>query len=384
MPLDEIRQEIDAIDNELALLFQRRMALTGEVAREKRQSGGPILRREREEAILERLGAGMPLTTKSALNQLYSTIFRLSRGRQMSLMDGEECGIRQEIAAARERGSAGFPGVGSVACQGIRGAYSHIAAQQLFSEPNVVFLRTFDAVFRAVECGLCRYGVLPIENSTYGSVTQVYDLLKRHSCSIVRALRLPIDHCLLSRAKFLKDVKEIYSHEQALGQCAEFLEKLGKHVAITVCENTAVAARMAAESGREDVAAISSEECAELYGLRVLKRSIQREARNETRFICIARQPELFPEANRCSVLLSLQHRPGSLAELLQLPAALGINLTKLENRPAPGREFEFLFYLDLECDASQPETVDFLERMAQLSEAFTFLGSYREMGGIL
>ena len=134
---------------------------------------------------------------------------------------------------------------------------------------------------------------------------------------------------------------------------------------------------MAAESGRRDVAAISSQECAALYGLGVLGRGIQNEPHNETRFICIARQAEIYPGANKSSVLLTLQHRPGSLAEMLQLVAAQGVNLTKLESRPIPGSNFDFLFYLDMECDASQPDTAGFLEEMAGRSEQFSFLGSY-------
>jgi chorismate mutase/prephenate dehydratase len=207
-------------------------------------------------------------------------------------------------------------------------------------------------------------------------VTAVYDLLREHKCSIVRAQRLPIHHCLLSRERFLKDVREIYSHEQALGQCGEFLDRLGDRVKITVCENTAMAARMAAQSEQPGAAAISSEECAELYGLNILKRDIQSAPRNETRFICIARQAEIFPGAHKSSVLLSLQHRPGSLAELLQLIA--GMNLTKLESRPT-GSDYEVLFYLDMECNAV--EHTNLLEEMQRHCASFLFLGSYAEEG---
>jgi chorismate mutase/prephenate dehydratase len=378
MSLEDLRNEIDGIDNDLTRLFERRMSLAAQVAQTKRQSGAPVFQHGREEAILQRLSARVNPELAPALRQLYATLFRLSRARQQHLLVDENSPLRHSIAAALRLGAQGFPTSASVACQGIEGAYSHLAARSLFRQPKVVFVRSFDAVFRAVEQRLCRYGVLPIENSTYGSVTQVYDLLKRHDCRIVRSLRLRVEHCLLGNAASIKAIREIYSHEQALGQCADFLAK-HPEITVTVCENTAVAARMAAESGRTDAAAISSEECAALYGLRVLLRGIQNEKKNETRFICIAPQTELYPGANRCSVLLSLKHEPGSLAALLQLPAALGINMTKLENRPAPGKDFEFLFYLDLEADAARPETQDFLECMAELSEDFTFLGSYFE-----
>ena len=380
MSLVTLRSEIDRVDDNMAALLAKRMELAADVAREKMQSGGPVHQRTREQEILERLSKGMEPQWQPALRLMYTTLFQASRSCQHGMLaEAEDSALRQNITAAADRGLAGFPATANVACQGIEGAYSHIAARAFFDEPKVIFLRTFDAVFRAVEQGLCRYGVLPIENSSYGSVTAVYDLLKEHNCSIVKAVRLPIAHCLLSRAKYLSEIKEIYSHEQALRQCGAFLDHLGSRVEVIVCENTAVAARMAAQSERTDVAAISSEECAALYGLNIIKQDIQNEPRNETRFICIARQGEIYPGANKSSVLLSLRHRPGSLAALLQLLAAMNVNLTKLENRPAPGREFEVMFYLDMECDASQPETVRILEEMARQSESFLFLGSYAE-----
>jgi len=380
MTLDELRAEIDGIDDEIAPLLVRRMALAAQVAAVKRETGAPVLQPAREKAVLARIGAGTEAQYIPALEAVYEAVFRASREYQRGLLATQgDSPLRQECAEAAALGAGGFPESAAVACQGIEGAYSQLAAQRIFRAPEVLFLRTFDAVFRAVVLGQCRYGVLPIENSSFGSVTPVFDLLKRHRCRIVRAARLPIAHCLLSRAGALEEVREIYTHEQALGQCSKFLEKLSPWTTLTVCENTAVAARMASESGRNDVAAISSEECAALYGLGVLKRGIQNEARNETRFICIARQAEIYPGANKSSVMLTLQHRPGSLARLLQLVSAAGVNLTKLETRPVPGRNFEFLFYLDMECDASQPETAGFLEEIARQSEDFFFLGSYME-----
>jgi chorismate mutase/prephenate dehydratase len=377
-PLEGLRQSIDGIDDQLAALFAKRMELAAQVARAKQQKGGPVFQRGREEAILTRLAAQAEPKWQPALRQLYATIFGLSRAHQRALLADATTPLRAELAAAILRGAEGLPVTATVACQGIAGAYSHLAAGRLFHEPQVVFLRSFEAVFRAVERGLCPYGVLPIENSSFGSVTRVYDLLKLHDCRIVRSLRLPIDHCLLSRANALSEVREIFSHEQALGQCSGFLAA-HSNITVTVCENTAVAARMAAAPGNEATAAISSAECAALYGLQLLRKRIQNVQNNETRFICIAQNASIPPGANRCSVLLSLPHHSGSLSALLQLPACLGVNLTKLETRPVPGKEFEFLFYLDFETDASQPEAADFLEQMQELSEEFTFLGSYWE-----
>jgi chorismate mutase/prephenate dehydratase len=379
MNLEKLRNEIDSIDDELAGLLIRRMEVANEVAMVKLDEGGPVHQPQREVEVLKRVCEKSRPELHRALKTVYGAIFQASRAQQHSLLaEAAQTQLGRDIVAAVARGQNPWEKSPSVACQGIEGAYSHIAARHLFEAPRVMSMRSFEAVFRAVEQGLCRYGVLPIENSTYGSVTAVYDLLREHKCSIVRAARLPIHHCLLSGERFLMDVKEIYSHEQAIRQCADFLEKLGDRVKIHVCENTAVAARLAAESDRPGTAAISSEECAELYGLNVLKQDIQSLPDNETRFICIARQAEIYPGANKTSVLISLQHRPGSLAAMLQLIAGMGINLTKLENRPA-GSEFEVVFYLDMDCNAGRPEHARALEELARHSEEFQFLGSYTE-----
>ncbi|MDR2524979.1 MAG: chorismate mutase [Oscillospiraceae bacterium] len=378
MNLEQLRAGIDTIDDEMAALFARRMSLCAEVAREKRRGGDCVLQRGREEAILARLNGQLESQWQPALRQFYATIFGLSRAHQQALLADTSTPLRAELREAVARGSETVPVGSVVACQGIAGAYSHLAAGKLFGSPQIMSLRTFEAVFRAVERGLCTYGVLPIENSSYGSVTHVYDLLKQHDCRIVRALRMRIDHCLLSRAASLRQVREIFSHEQAIGQCAGFLAA-HPDIAVTICENTAVAARMASEPGRENTAAISSRDCAALYGLHVLRERIQNEERNETRFICVAPQSAIAQDANRCSVLLTLPHHSGTLSALLQLPACLDVNLTKLETRPVPGKEFEFLFYLDFEADAARPETAVFLEQMQELSEEFTFLGGYQE-----
>ena len=378
MNLEHLRGEIDRVDDELVALLERRMGLAMEVAQTKLESGEDVHQPVREAEVLARLCGTKP-ELQAVLKTIYGGIFQASRAQQHGLFAQiVESSLQRDIAAAMERGQKPWPTQASVACQGIEGAYSHIAARNLFEQPRMMSMRDFDAVFRAVEQGLCRYGVLPIENSTYGSVTAVYDLLRKHKCSIVRALRLPVRHCLLSSERFLKDVREIYSHEQAIRQCAAFLERMGDRVTVHVCENTAVAAQRVAQSESPGAAAISSEECAELYGLNVLKSDIQSLPQNETRFICIARQPEIRPGANKSSLALALQHRPGSLAALLQLLAGMGVNLTKLENRPA-GSEFDVIFYLDMECDAARPEHARVLEELQRHSESFQFLGSYTE-----
>ena len=262
----------------------------------------------------------------------------------------------------------------------MEGAYSEQACEKLFKRPNTFFFSSFEAVFSAIEKGLCRYGVLPLENSTAGSVNAVYDLMMRHNFRIVRSVRIKVDHNLLADpgAK-IENIREIYSHEQAISQCAHFLQGL-PNVKVIRCENTAVAARMVAESGRSDVAALSSRACMDLYGLENLAASVQDQGNNFTRFICIAKDLEIYPGADRTSLMVVLPHRPGSLYQVLSRFYALGVNLNKLESRPIPERNFEFMFYFDLETSVYAPQFTQLMGELPELCEDFSYLGSYSEV----
>ena len=242
-----------------------------------------------------------------------------------------------------------------------------------------MYFNSFEGVFTAVEKGLCQYGILPIENSSYGSVGTVYDLMQNYNFHIVKGIRLRISHNLMAKpGTKMSDIKEIVSHEQAIGQCGDFLKDL-KDVKITICENTAIAAKIVAESDRNDIAAISSKECVDLYGLEILKKHIQISDNNYTRFICISKKLEIYPGANRISLILSLPHVPRSLYHTIAKFAALGVNLTKLESRPIPGSDFEFMFYFDLDASVYSPELINLLSELESQPETFVFLGCYTE-----
>lgn len=267
-----------------------------------------------------------------------------------------------------------------VACQGLEGAYSQIAADILFKKPNIMYMRTFDGVFRAVGSGLCRYGILPLENSNAGSVTDVYDLMKTHHFYIVRSIKVSVFHVLLSKEKIkVEDIKEIYTHDQAVRQCSKFLEQ-NAHIKINVCANTAVAAQLVAESGRTDIAAIASESCVELYNLTVSARNIQNNNNNYTRFICISKEIEIFDNADKISLMLTLEHKAGSLYEVIKQFAELHFNLTKLESRPIEDTDFEFMFYFDIEANIENEDMYDLLLRLEQSVKQFVFLGNYSEI----
>jgi chorismate mutase/prephenate dehydratase len=244
-----------------------------------------------------------------------------------------------------------------------------------------MFFSTWENVFSAIESGMCRYGIIPIENSTAGSVKKVYDLMISRNFKIVRTARIKIDHCLLAKkGTALADIKEIYSHEQAISQCASFLNSLGPDVKITRVENTAVAAEMVARSQRADVASLSARSCAALYGLNTLASAVQDNGNNHTRFICITNKTEIYPGADRTSLMIVAPHKPGSLYKILSRFNALGINLLKLESRPIPDRDFEFAFYFDLESSVYSPRLAALLAELEQECDSFNYLGSYSEV----
>jgi chorismate mutase/prephenate dehydratase len=383
MELEELRAEIDAIDDEILTLLTRRTDTAARIANAKKRIGRAVFDPARERAVLERLMELAREDLRDDVPALFSVLFSLSRSRQnVRIKSGEEETISQIIHKSETR--IKLPQNALVACQGLPGAYSQMACTRLFEAPEILYFRSFEAVFKSVEQKLCHYGILPIENSSYGSVTQVYDLMKRHKFYIVKSLRLKIEHCLLAAAGAkIAGIKEIFSHEQALGQCGELLKKLGgDRLKITVCENTAAAACLVAKSGRNDAAAIASQGCAALYGLQVHKKNVQDADGNYTRFICIARAPQLLPHAARVSLMLSVPHRTGALLEVLLRVAACGINLLKLESRPILGSAFEFMFYFDLEADPCDPRVLRLLDQLETDAQKLVFLGGYCEEEG--
>ena len=379
MDLSEIRRQIDDIDQQLVNLFCARMQLSAQVADFKKANNLPIFVPARERAILQSVAQQAGPEMANYTRVLYSMLFELSRSYQAK-RNNELSALFGQIQTAIENTPKLFPQAPMVACQGVEGAYSQIACEKIFKSPMILYFKGFDGVFQAIEQGLCQYGILPIENSTAGSVNKVYDLMIRHNFSIVRTFRLKVDHNLLAnRGATLEGIRTIYSHEQAINQCAGFLSTL-KDVNVIAVANTAVAAEMVSQSGRTDVAALSSRSCAELYNLACLQPSVQDQGNNHTRFICISKNLEIYPGADKTSIMMILPHKPGSLYKVLARMYTLGINVTKLESRPLPDREFEFMFYFDLETSIYSEEFIQLMCELDDLCEEFKYLGSYSEV----
>ena len=379
MDLTDYRRQIDEVDARLVDLFAERMRISAEIGAYKKAHGLPVLNAGREAEKLTAVSAAAPEELSGYTRELYSLLMELSRAYQ-SRLTGSGSELTDRVEAAAAAASRPFPSRVTAACQGVEGAYSQLACEKMIREADIRYYPTFDSVFEAIENGECRYGVLPVENSTAGSVNKVYDAMQRHRFSIVRSVRLKVDHNLLTLpGAGPSDVRRIYSHEQAISQCSEFLKTL-PDAEVIPCANTAVAARMVAEAGRKDMAALSSRACMELYGLSCAAENVQNQDSNYTRFACISRELEIYPGADRTSLMLILSHEPGSLYKVLSRLYALDINLIKLESRPLPDRDFEFMFYFDLDVPVRSPALLQLLRELGGLCESFTYLGSYSEV----
>ena len=378
MNLEEIRNETDKIDDEIASLFERRLQLVESVAKVKQETNAPILKPTREREIISRLTQRHGELSADYLKLLFTTIFDVSRSHQIVLTN-RSSKTAEAITQAIETTPQLFPKDAQVACQGTEGANSTFACEKMFSRPTILYFNNFDNVFNAVAKGLCRYGILPVENSLHGSVTNIYDLMKKYHFYIVNSIKLKINHALLSKPGVkISDIKVVYSHEQALAQCSQFLQD--KKYEIQVYENTALAAKFVSDSPRDDIAAIASLNCSELYGLNILDDNIQNNENNYTRFICISKNLEIYPGARKISLVVTVPHRPGSLYHLMTKFSTLGINLTKLESRPIPERDFEFMFYFDLDVSVYDDVVAKLFSLLENGTDHFEFLGCYAEM----
>lgn len=378
MDMENLRNEIDEIDDSLVKLFEKRMQSTAQLAKYKKEHSVPVSDRTREREIIYRMSGKVTPELAGYTKSLYNTIFDLSKSYQNSLISPESK-LASEIKKSLEGSEKLFPERAVVACQGTEGAYSQFACDRMFKYPEIMYVNSFDSVFEAVGRGLCRYGILPLENSTAGSVTAVYELMQKHKFYIVGSIKLCISHSLLAAPGVRLDgVKEIFSHEQALNQCSKFLSEL-KDVKVTVCANTAEAAKSVADSGRSDCAAICSGDCAELYGLSEITSGISNTENNYTRFICISKELEIYPGASCTSLMVRLPHKPGSLYSVISRFAALGVNLTKLESRPVPGSDFEFMFYFDVDASVYSPELAELITQLENELPGLVYLGSYNE-----
>lgn len=377
--LPELREEITAINDQMLELFLRRMEVSSDIADYKKAHDLPILDKRREREIFAEVEekAG-DLGTYA--HRFFSNMMELSRAYQNSQI-ARETPLIGMIRESRLPADALFPRTGIVGVAGAEGAYAQQAADSMFPRGTLVFKKSFEAVFDALESGECQYGIVPVENSSYGSVKDVYRLLEERDVYITRSIRINVRHELLANpGTKLSNIKEIYSHEQAIGQCDIFLKSLPDDVKIIPVANTAVAAKMVGESDRNDVAAIASHDAGKLYNLKTVRDNIMDSANNYTRFISIRTTPAVYPGSNRISVIFTTEHRPGALYDIVSMVSALDLNMVKLESVPKVGTDFEFSFYMDLHASVWEEGVLDMLAYMERTCDSFKYLGNYPEV----
>ncbi|MBE7035351.1 MAG: chorismate mutase [Ruminococcaceae bacterium] len=381
MDIQESRSKIDAIDKELVKLFCERMEVVKEVAAYKKENGVPVFDRERERTLLDSIEEMAGEDYGDMTRRLYGSLLELSRMFQSKMLFGQSH-LSEAIERAIEETPALFPEKAIVACQGVEGAHSAHACEKIFEKPSIMYLKSFEAVFQAVSNGLCQYGVVPLENSSAGSVNQIYSLMSQYNFNIVRSTKMHIEHSLVANeGATIDSILEVYSHPQAISQCSDFLSGLSKNVKIIPCDNTALAAKKVADSKSKSIAAICSADCSNQYGLEILQNKVQNSANNYTRFICFSKKLEIYPGADKTSLLLKVPHRAGALYNIMAIFYAFGINILKLESRPIPESDFEFMFYFDLDVPVYSNKLTLAIDQLVQSlgTKQIKYLGSYRE-----
>ena len=366
--LAKLRREIDRLDTILADALEQRMDVVRQVAAYKDTRHMQVLDREREEQVIAKVTGQLknPAYVPHMRN-IMEKIMETSRNLQIDILASNL--KKKEQAADPIR----------VGYQGVQGSFSHQALEDYFADVAKVEMNYvhFEDVAAAVKNHEIKYGVLPIENSSTGGITEVYDLVRKYDCHIVGEKIIKVDQNLLGLpGATVAGLKQVYSHPQGLEQSREFFKK---HPGIELIPffNTARSAKMVSESGDPAKGAVASRQAAKLYGLDILAENINYNVANHTRFIVIADQPEHRPDADKITVIIATQHEPGSLYKVLQHFYKGGLNMLNLESRPMEGRSWEYFFNIDLTGNLEDPKVRQGLQDVAEYSAYCKILGNY-------
>ena len=366
MDLSSLRSEIDGIDNQILELFKRRMEINIDVANYKQANNMQIFQQGRENQVIDRVKSNSPDWLKNGTESLFLQIMDIGKSIQQQtlykdiFMEYEPLNIKENP---------------KVACFGIAGSNTEQAVLKIFNKCNIDYMETFEDVCQSVENGTNDFGVLAIQNSTSGSISATYDLLKNHNLYITNTVDIPISHCLaVKKGTKLEDIKKVYSHPQGFAQCSEFMEKY--HLEPHEHGNTSLSAKYVLESN-EPIGAICSEHCAKLYGLVPIVKNISDILPNYTKFVCVSNKFKKSEDANIISVILTVPHIKGSLYRLLTKFFVCGLNLVKLESRPIMDGSFEVVFYLDFVGNVDDIVVSSLLTSMRNELDYFKFLGNY-------
>lgn len=376
MDLNESRQKIDEIDKELVELFQKRMEVSVEVANYKRQTGKKIYDKQRENNILEKLGnMAKDDFNRKGVQELYKQIMSISRKLQYGLLsEGFEKNTFNKVDRLETAGK-------KVVFYGERGAYTEQAMLEFFGEEiDSYSVKTFKEVMEALKEGKADYGVLPIENSSTGGITDIFDLLIDYNSCIVGEHEIKVEQCLLGLpgAK-LEEISKVYSHQQGLLQCATFLEQYPGMEQVPYM-STAISAKKVMEEQDVHQAAIASRRAAKCYGLEILKENINYEATNTTRFIIVSKEKEFLNDSNKVSICFQLPHECGSLYNMMSHFIFNNLNMTKIESRPIEGKKWEYRFFVEIEGNLQDPGVQNALHGIQEEATTCRILGNFKTL----
>lgn len=375
MDLQECREQLDQIDQEIVRLFEQRMAICGEVAEDKIKTGKAVYDGEREKQKLEavrQMAHGD--YNQIAVRELFSQMMTISRRYQYRLLAEHGLGIELGFRRIDDLKTDGV----RVVYQGVEGAYSHAATLQFFGmDADAYHVERFEDAMREVRDGKADYAVLPIENSSAGAVIDNYDLLVQYENYIVAETFIAASHALLGTPDAeLSDIRTVFSHPQALMQSSVYLGEHRDWKQISF-ENTAVSAKKVSADGDKTQAAVASEIAGRLYGLKVLKKAIQNNQGNTTRFIILSKEAVYRKDAGKVTISFELAHKSGTLYNILGNFIFNGVNMRKIESRPIPGRSWEYRFFIDIEGNLDDAGIRNALRGITEEAQNMRILGNY-------
>lgn len=369
MKLEAIRGEIDKIDKQLKDLLHQRLEMAEQVADYKLAADEKIFKPEREEQVIQQFLDGIQPEKHPEFAAFIKKVMEISRAHQYKRMIAQGKNFELPYTEQVETNDI-------ICYQGLEGSYSHEATVKMFPRAQHYPVSTFKEVFERIKAGRAHIGVLPLENSTAGTVDEVYDLLIHNNLYINHCTIIKVEHCLAGhKGAVLENIKKVYSHQQAIRQSQEFLDANG----ITAVEssNTAVAAKELGEKVGQSCGAICSKEAAKRYGLTVLAENINQQKNNATKFIAISRQLTVAKEHNRISIAFACPHTSGSLASVLGIFGDYGINLTEIHSRPDGKNPWNYLFYLDFSGNLAENKLCPLFYQLEEELPYIKILGSY-------
>lgn len=374
--LQKLRDALEEVDHDMLTLLKKRQQLSEEVYLTKKSSGTPIFNREQENQKINRLTYEEDLDIQKAGKPLIRTLMRLSREKQYHLARQNDKYWKLGLNISQAR--AEIPSCLTIAVQGSLGSYSYKAAKIMHPEASIVTFPTFEAACTQVLEGNVDAALLPLENSTAGTIDEVYNLIEKDKLFITETAGIQIGHHLMGVSDTsLETIETVISHPQALAQCSSFIQSMGWKTEVSA--NTAFAASEVRKRNSPLVAAIGSEEAAIENGLGLIISEISNVVMNQTRFVLLSSLPYISKEANVCSLAIRLPHEPGSLSSLLSMFSDRDISLSRILSRPVPKNPWEYLFHIDCNMAPDNDDALDLLYQLEKETLYMRIIGWYKQ-----